>query len=205
MPGGGHSRGGKSMRGRFPAAARSPPAQRGHVGRRPAAGSATGRSRRSPDPGGKHYPLSKLPPTDRRRPTRVRRAALGRPCSPSSSRCSPRGSVSTFPAGKYPRLRPVPRGCAPGRATSARRGARRRSAVAYADMLGGSIGRTLAGARQIREGGPSVVQGRARSTGNFSRPAVHWSPTMPEKIALRCRQISGRYEDYRERRAVRAD
>ena len=193
------------MRGRFPAAARSPPAQRGHVGRRPAAGSATGRSRRSPDPGGKHYPLSKLPPTDRRRADTgsaggARPAVLAVVIS-----MFPAGKCFDVPRGEVPHPRPVPRGCAPGRATSARRGARRRSAVAYADMLGGSIGRTLAGARQIRDGGPSVVQGRARSTGNFSRPAVHWSPTMPEEIALRCRQISGRYEDYRERRAARAD
>ena len=35
---------------------------------------------------------------------------------------------------------------------------------------------------RFREGVRSGVQDRARSTGNFSRPAVHWrSPTMPEE------------------------
>ncbi len=60
-------------------------------------------------------------------------------------------------------------------------------------------GDTGEGARQICEGPPSGVQGRARSADNFSRPAVHWrSPTMPEESiaaleqrrAHLCRQLA---------------
>ena len=77
-----------------------------------------------------------------------------------------------------------------------------RAAAYVSPCPSGGKASTSAGCTSDFVGRATGVQGRARSTGNFSGPTVHWrSPAMPEES--HCAAAQRRYEDCWERRAAR--